>query len=157
MLHVVHFRQPLRGGQLAKEPEETQTEVSQRKTPDQRVMELMTELLKRGGINLTVQGQENPVEFRDVTLTDLKIDSAWIRIGLGGCILRTDTINDRAAFLSWVDTGGCGKLNAKFSKVTGKLPEPEVAESRFKPRSRGYDQYRRGAYDEMRRQLNMAN
>jgi hypothetical protein len=128
-------------------------------TENTTAFNVLAQQVQCGGINLKVQGREKPVEFRgEVAITQVKVDTAWARIGIGSCVLRTHTIPDRDTFVAWVAGGGKGKLEAMFYCEAGQLPAIEPEESKpFMSRSRAHDHIRHQAFQEMQQQLSVTS
>jgi hypothetical protein len=129
----------------------------QKSPPDHSVSDLLRKLIRSPGLTIKVQGREKSLYLKGGVVDGIKVDSAWIRFAVDGCMLRTVTIKDRTTFLTWLTTDGQGKLDAEFYKEYGTFPKPAEDVSGEKPqipmRSRARESIRRNAWDDMRHQV----
>lgn len=142
---------------MAKEDDEKESTVVE--TESSQATKVLRDCFSSGGINLGVICSEAPVEFRgNLQPIGVQVDSAWVLLKIGRCVLRTVSVKDRHLFVAWVGLGGKGKLDAQFYRVHGKLPEkdPGGESTHSTPRPRGHERLRASYYAEMYRQTNLA-
>lgn len=94
------------------------------------------------GISFSIDGEDCPYRFRGGTVSNVKVNSAWVMFSYDDCTLRTKEIKDCVAFLKFLTEGGSLK-DIHFIKVRGTLKrqaEKEEAKkcTSFLPRSRTF-------------------